>query len=447
MKVAIIVDNGFLTLWQYNSLKLASNLVDIKLILNCKNTITKRNYIKYFVYYVINFLFIRNKHSAKISINNKFSTSKFFDFESHYFDNRQHLPKETLEIIKNEKIELIIKFGMNLLNVDNIDKVVKNGAISFHHGDPSKYRGRPAGFYEILNKENCIGIVVQRLKNSIDNGKIIAFAQSKVFPYSYKKTILNTFSNSKYLLKKALLNILDNKIYNLQYSKKLYSLPNNYLSVFFLFLIFKNCFERIIYGLFFEKNWNVSIKKINFKEILMNDFKELKVKKKAYFHQKYKFYADPFFLDKDTIIVEAFDKKTNKGALVSLKSSNLEYLKDIVNDSKKHFSYPFTYTFNNEEFILPEVGSWSNQFLIKNSNNEIVFLKGLQDYSLIDPTYFLYDNIHYIFAGLKNESLDKLYIFYSSDSFLGHYKEHKQNPVNINPMNSRMGGKMVSQSI
>ena len=26
---------------------------------------------------------------------------------------------------------------------------------------------------------------------------------------------------------------------------------------------------------------------------------------------------------------------------------------------------------------------------------------------------------------------------------MGYYKEHKQNPVNINPMNSRMGGKII----
>ena len=93
---------------------------------------------------------------------------------------------------------------MGLLNVDKSLK--KFPIFSFHHGNPSKYRGRPAGFYEILNGEGKLGVVVQKLSNDLDAGKVYAFLESKVVNYSYKKTALNFYSNSEFLLKKAIQN-------------------------------------------------------------------------------------------------------------------------------------------------------------------------------------------------------------------------------------------------
>ena len=45
--------------------------------------------------------------------------------------------------------------------------------MSFHHGDPRKYRGRPSGFYEIANKEKIQGQVVQILTPKLDGKSFI----------------------------------------------------------------------------------------------------------------------------------------------------------------------------------------------------------------------------------------------------------------------------------
>mgnify|MGYP001309079474 CR=1 FL=1 len=105
--------------------------------------------------------------------------------------------------------------------------------ISFHHGDPSKYRGRPAGFYEILNGESANGIIVQKLNNKLDAEEVFAFAESKIVNYSYEKTVLNFYEDSKYLLLKAI------KIYSLgkeviiNKCVKNYRLPSNFLVIQF----------------------------------------------------------------------------------------------------------------------------------------------------------------------------------------------------------------------
>ena len=92
---------------------------------------------------------------------------------------------------------------MNLLKID--EKFSNLTFLSFHHGDPSKYRGRPAGFYEILNGELTSGIIVQKLSNQIDAGKIFAFAESKVINYSYKETAKNFYKTQNTCFQKQLI--------------------------------------------------------------------------------------------------------------------------------------------------------------------------------------------------------------------------------------------------
>ena len=72
--------------------------------------------------------------------------------------------------LKSQNVNLIIKFGMNLLKIDKHTSGLS--ILSFHHGNPSKYRGRPAGFYEILNDEKNVGTIVQNVTNKLDAGKI-----------------------------------------------------------------------------------------------------------------------------------------------------------------------------------------------------------------------------------------------------------------------------------
>lgn len=443
MKVALLIDNSYINFWQYNALIKSKNNIDIKIILNCTNTKTKRNYFKNFCYYLINIISIKGKYTRKIDIRNKFSNSKLINFESIYNNNWQLLPDKIINELVNKEVELVIKFGLNLLQINNINKVIKHGVISFHHGDPSKYRGRPAGFYEILNQEDYMGTIVQKLNNTIDKGEVLYFAKTKIFPFSYKKTISNAFENSQYILKKAILNLSHIKKYNFTYSSDIYKLPNNLISIYFLYFILKNFLKRIIYGLFFEKIWNISVQKYTFNDLLNIEFDSLFIHKKATLNKKYRFFADPFFYNIDYIIAEGLNCSSLNGELVLLDLKNLQYVKTIANNKNFHFSYPSIINNNDENYILPEVASWSKPFLIKIKNQKKIYLKGLENYRLIDPTYIYYNNIHYIFAGLKDTIMDKLFIFYSIDSIIGPYYTHKENPVNINPLNSRMAGNFV----
>ena len=151
---------------------------------------------------MINLLALRNHQSKQVKYD--FSGVRVIEFDYNHENGWNFFPEKIIHFLRNGKIDLIIKFDHGLLKLD--PELEKIKIFSFHHGDPRKYRGRPAGFYEILNEEKTCGIVVQSISNKIDSGKIYALAKSRIGNYSYKKTSINFYLASKFLLRRAIIN-------------------------------------------------------------------------------------------------------------------------------------------------------------------------------------------------------------------------------------------------
>ena len=190
LKAAIILDEMSLSKWQLAALEEARSLIDVKVVLSCNNTKTKKKLFKHFFYYLINYFTLKNELTKKVSFENH-DSFEVLHFYSKYHGFWQSIPSQVFESKPMQDIDLIIKFGMNLLKLEG--GLAKLPVLSYHHGDPSRYRGRPAGFYEILNGEDKCGVIVQNLTNNLDAGEIYAFGEAKVVNYSYKKTALNFY--------------------------------------------------------------------------------------------------------------------------------------------------------------------------------------------------------------------------------------------------------------
>jgi len=438
IKTAIIVDNLSLSKWQKDALEEVKKKINIKLILNCQNSKTKKKIFKNLFYYILNIISLRNF----LSIKKKFFYPKIktIHFNSVYNGSWQALPANVIDKLNNEKIQVVIKFGMNLLKIE--DNLSNLSVLSFHHGNPSKYRGRPAGFYEILNNEKKLGIIVQRLTNNLDAGTILAFAESKVVNFSYKKTSINYYSNSRYLLSKAIDNLLEKKEIKIKKNGKIYKLPSNLIVLKFIFVVMINFYHRIIYGLFYEKKWKVAItkNKLSFnvnKSITSNGLIEVPIEK------KYNFYADPFFsFDNKSIRIEALNKFTGLGELLDVSILNLKDQKLLL--SKKHYSYPLSFVFKNEEYILPEVASHSPQyfFSLRKDLKKKYFIKGLENNRLIDATIVEHQKNWYLFFGNQNNASTVLNLWVSKSPF-SKFKVHPRSPIVLSPSLARMGGSIL----
>jgi len=439
IKAAILVDNLKIKKWQKLALEEAKNKIKIIYILNCKNTLNKRNIFKYFFYYILNFFSLKNALTKQEDLSNL--KIRNINFKSINDGLWQSIPETVIKKLKKKNINLIIKFGMNLLKVNK--NLLNLSILSFHHGNPSKYRGRPAGFYEILNKEKNIGSIVQKISNKLDEGKIFASSESKIINYSYKKTAYNFYNNSIYLLSKAIDNLLKNK--EIKKNKKgiNYKLPNNIKVFKFLILIFKNFINKSFYGLFFEKKWKVAItdNKLFLKgdEIIQSKyFKEIPIQK------KYNFYADPFFSqDSKKIRLEAINKISCIGDCLEILLNNTDKQKKLI--SGDHYSYPFSFIYKNIEYLLPEVSDHSSPFFLKKINGNFkkkIFLKGFKNQRIVDATLFKHKNLWYIFFGKKFEANNVLHLWVSDNPFKK-FKPHPKSPIIISPKSARMAGNII----
>lgn len=437
LRAALIIDGKEITEWQRRALEEASDLLQIELILSCTNTRTKKNIIKNFSYYILNIFTLKNRLTRRLQLQP--NDLKVIEFASIYEGVWQKIPIEASIELQFSKIDVVIKFGMSLLRID--EPLSKFKILSYHHGDPSYFKGRPAGFYELLQKKSSVGTIVQELSNKLDSGKVWAISHSKIFHHSYKKTSINFYTNSKFLLRKALVNLSRNTPIDVLTEGKNYKLPSNFLVLKFIFVIGFRKIRRIFYGAFYEKRWNVAT--VSNTNLVTSSLFDLEHSNAANISENYNFYADPFFsADGKKIRVEALNSKNGLGEILELNAENLSQEKVLFNGD--HYSYPFSFVLNDSEYLIPEVASHSSPYILRtpfDGNNKIM-LKGMENLRIVDATIFEDKGIFYLFFGMGSSASDCLYLFYSE----GCDKEfipHPLNPIVVDPYRARMGGRIL----
>jgi hypothetical protein len=438
IKCALIVDNLSISDWQNSALGFASDCLNIKLILNCTNTNLQRLYLRHFAYYVLNIISLKNRQTRRVPCS--IAGAAVINFESGYNGSWQTIPVTVARVVKSMDIKLVIKFGMSLLKID--DSISDLDILSFHHGDPERYRGRPAGFYELYNNDKAVGTVVQKISNKLDAGKILTRAYSRAYRHSYKKTVEHSFLLSKFLLRKAVENYVSDQTVTLNKIGPSYTLPSNTTVIKFAFKLFNSKISRLLYGLFYEKRWNIVLLEIDY---LHNDL-VLSVGKGAspLVRSGYRFYADPFFSAAgDKIRTEALNARNGLGEIIELQANNFcASVQPLVKGG--HYSYPCSFKDDDREYICPEVASHSAPYLLPEpfDGKTKEYLKGLENIKALDGTILKHDNVYYFFCGLKHSSEECLYLYFS-DKLNGPYKSHPKNPIVIDPSSARMGGKIL----
>lgn len=440
---ALIIDNSQIKKWQKSSLLEVQDLIDVKLVLNCNNTKSKKKIFKHFIYYVLNIFTLKNSFTRNIKYKN--TNAIWINFKSIINGNWQTIPSEIIKKVHSTEVKLIIKFGMGLIDVQKTN--CSAPILSYHHGDPSKYRGRPPGFFEILDMEKNCGSIVQVLTNKLDGGQILAINHSKIFHYSYKKTLENLFFNSRYLLGKAILNLVKNNSISINSNGKSYKLPNNALTIKFIVVLLIRKIKRYFYGLFIEKQWNIILYEGNIdKENLdVDKIYSIDEGKSPELTNNYVFFADPFFSQENNVNIyaEGLNKWNGLGEIVLINSNNFK-LKKIKLKGNGHFAYPQCINIDCNEWILPEISDHSRQRIFNVKENESIDIKIEGKNRLIDATMYKKDEIYYLFCGHMDNSLDNLFLYFS-DTIHGPYKNHPSNPIVSNPLNARMAGNILKK--
>ena len=441
LQIGLIVDSDSIDRWQFDAVANCSDIVEINTIIYCQNSQSKRNLLKHMLYYLLNLLSIRNRQTTQVAWSKLTSTSsQIVKFNCQQTGNWQTIDVTTQEKLAEKKLDLFVKFGMNLLRDPHLLRA-KYGVLSFHHGDPTKYRGRPAGFYELKQHADEIGAVVQELSNHLDAGQMRAFGKYQIYAHSYRRTLEALYANSASLLRQAILNCLDERTLNIVPTGKNYRLPTNFSVVHFSLLMIIRKVKRLFFGLFQHRQWQIAqAEHLNFE--IEKAKTEIKLLKTLPIPRGVGFIADPFVLPNGEVICEATTKNSQRGFLMTIDNAENSRIETSIL-GKNHLSFPFVVKHADQLLVMPEMAANGSQVICElNQAFEIAkvySLQGLENERLIDPVLLFKDSKWWLFAGKSSNEADHLFLW-SSENIYGPYVAHRMNPIVVDPSRARNAG-------
>ena len=446
LSACVLVDGTTIARWQAAALQRAVACgLRIACVYICDNSHVKRRPHKHLGYYVLRLTSMRTSWTRPVPWRPIVGPDAAVrTFRSEWQGIWQRVPASACREMVDFGFDVVIKFGMNL-HRDPDDLPASHGVLSFHHGDPSEYRGRPAGFYEVLDGADHVGAIVQRIGNKLDAGKVLAYAASQVVPHSYHQTLERLYGNSHHLLVKALRNSRNGVALDHPVTGKNYSLPSNSTVVKFIGLMAVRRMKRAGYGALIEKRWRVG---------RTNAIDPARTKHVVYLREPddfvlpkgFAFTADPFPGDGGRIWCEGLETWSGKGRLLVFSPDRPPVAVDVPGVRGHHCSYPFIVESQGTRYVLPEMASVGPPRLFELEGASIVGsqeVRGLEAFRIIDPTVLFHAGRWWLFGGLPKTATDLLWLWSATD-VAGPYEPHPDNPIVMDVARARPAGPIIA---
>lgn len=440
MHLAILYDGHSLAEWQRRAIALIAEDHRLSYLVHETPGSQNRNLLKHLFYYVLNLFTIRNRlnRAAPMPLPLDANIKRFMPLEDGMWSA---LPADVLDWLRQERVDAVIKFGLSLLRIPDQAPPI----LSYHHGDPRAYRGRPAGLYEVLNGEPFVGQIVQVLSNKLDAGAVLAFTETRVHSHSYRKTLLEAYGVSPRLLPRALAALAAGETLPLKPTGRNYRLPGNATVLRLVAGCAWNFANRLLYGAFVEKRWSVSTIALPPDSCLAGLGEAIENVRESWatlpLLAGYTFNADPFFhTGPSDILVEAMNAKTGKGELVRFVDGAQ---RRIACPPGAHTSYPQTIEQDGVLYVVPETADWSPPavFAIEGDALRLVQLLDIDVASLIDPTLFRLAGHIYLFGNRDDGDPGALHLWVATGLF-DRFELHPASPIFVGSRGSRMAGEI-----
>lgn len=442
MKLAVIVDKGRIARWQAEALK-AAGIERIGLLLDCGNTAPGPRRLAHAAYYALNLLAIRNPLSRTLAFEQTgIEVGERVSFAAIGDGAWQALPPHVLDKLAEHAPRAVVKFGMGLLRIPP-PEVLPVPILSFHHGDPRRFRGRPAGFWEYLEDGERLGQVVQALSGRLDAGRVLAYGETGLYRHSYRATMIEAYRHSALLLGPALRRVAADEGLSIEGTGRNYGLPGNLTVARFCLRMAAAWGARILRAAFLRIAWEVAIAPRppgppeRWTGASLAGGTTLPTPPGSLF------LADPFWsADGEAIHVESLDRRSGKGVLVTLDADG-RMIARFGGDG--HMSYPSVLPLPGDEMVCPEIAGWSAPRLYRRDGATFADA-GVLDIAggprLLDPTMIEEGGRWFLFGNSKRLGRDALLLF-TAPAPLGPWKPHPASPVHMSPRGGRMGGPVM----
>ena len=360
--------------------------------------------------------------------------------------------------IKHHNLDVLIRLGFRILRGD-ILRSAKYGVWSYHHGDTNVHRGTPAGFWEVIERWDVTGSVLQILTEDLGAGRVLFRSYFSTDKHSVHKNRNSLYWKSLSFIPRKLeelYNVGEVKFFDRVdkqnkypsfFSNRLLSSKdlNNWkmfklIAVHLLRFMRDECVHLIYFDqwiLMFSIGKGLSTSLWRFKKIIP---------------PKDRSFADPFIIQKENvyyIYFEEFVYRTKKGHISVIEMDEKGNYKRPVKviDRSYHLAYPFIFKNKDDYFLIPD--SRSNKTIELYKCVEFPFrwefqMNLMENVEAADTTLFYHRNKWWLFASIiENHTVcrsEELFLFYSEDLHTRAWISHPLNPVVSDVRKSRSAG-------
>ncbi|MBI3854761.1 MAG: hypothetical protein HY293_03620 [Planctomycetes bacterium] len=371
--------------------------------------------------------------------------------------------RRTIARIESRRLDILLRFGFKILK-GRILQAAAFGVWSYHHGDNDFYRGGPAGFWEVYERNPVTGLTLQVLTEELDGGIVLG------------KSLLQTdFSSpvrNQAHLQAACQRVFDDAVaavfrHSAQresffsefkpsaraYERKLYTTPSNSQMMFFILGRLMPRFVRSrLQPRQQREQWFVGTGSA--RGVAPWDPSSGTPEIHWSVPEPARFIADPFpakFDGRTVVFLEDFDYRKNKGVIsaADLGSDGSLGPSVPVLEREFHLSFPFVLHHEGRLLMLPE----------QSRTRSLVFYECMRfpdqwkeaakifdGVSLVDSVVHSHEGRFWLFTTkpYEVEHHNNLYLFHSRTLFDG-WVSHPLNPIRSSLRGARMAGSILRQ--
>jgi hypothetical protein len=368
------------------------------------------------------------------------------------------LPDEVVRRIREKRVDVLIRFGFNILRGD-ILSAARCGVWSYHHGDGDFYRGGPSHLWEIVEQNPLSGVMLQILTEELDAGKVLckgwfatqpglSLAQNRVQPYWGASTFVIQKLRELHMFGcEKLLN--DARVGNpFRGRKPIYKAPTNFEMLRWLAPALATKVYRKLTRRTKIKHWRLAIRSGG--PLIADSTGSPDLSGFRWIDSPPgRFYADPFLIEEGGrrwCFFEDFDYATNKGRISCAEiGDNRAFDAVPVLERPYHLSYPCIFRAANDLYMIPEsvAAGAVELFRCDRFPDRWTLVRKLLELPAVDTTMWFDADRFWLFVTLQEPRGFALQLLLFSAAMLtGPWIPHPANPLSTDIRTSRGAGRI-----
>jgi hypothetical protein len=454
LRFAVLADAGSWPAWQVESVQalLASGCAELVAVIVPESPAParRRKLLKHLLYYAIRTVLMRpqawkSRRAEALFDGARIVTTRPVNDGGMW--NR--LDDACIAQLRALNLDFALRFGFDLLRGAVLD-VPKYGVWSFHHGDPTRYRGRPAFFWETLHGESTCAVILQRLTETLDGGVILRQGWFKIDPASYSRSLQAAYQGSAHFPAHVCRTIAAGRAPSAAPLERhrlgpIYRLPSNLQALRMLLRLALANLRLAWRAAFIEKRWTIgwAADRGELAPAIDEDWRWLPAR------DANRFIADPFLVPRSSppqVLCELLDYRRRRGVIARIQLADLADRQEpqiLLADRDLHYSYPCTFEHDGGLYCVPESAqsghTWLHQ-LDPQTFRVLARRRIIESYAAIDPTVFRHDGRWWLLCTHEGPtSLTHLDVF-CADDVHGPWRAHAGNPVVVDPRGARPAG-------